>query len=153
MTWKSGAMTAVLVCAWLGAPPGSAQDGQLGQFRVPEYDEDGVRKSTLTGESASIRPDGNVDIDNFRLEFYESDGNTLRMAVTAPACTYNRSSRVAKSDSAVRIQGDKMVVTGKDFAWDGPREQFKIFKDAKVVLKGGGKSLSAGDEDTESSEE
>jgi hypothetical protein len=145
---------ATLAIAWLAQPAAWPQEGQqLGQFRVPEYDENGVKKSNLTGETAVVRPDGNVDIRNFRMEFFEPDGVTLRMTVTAPICNYSQALRVAKSDTAVRIEGAKMVVTGEDFAWDGERELFKIFKNTKVVLKGGGAALAARTGETDQAEE
>ena len=42
-----------------------------------------------------------------------------------------------------------MVVTGEDFAWDGERELFKIFKNAKVVIKGGGDIADAASKKSE----
>lgn len=150
--WTQWILTGI--CIVVMTPAAWAQQGgrQLGNFRVPEYDEKGVKKSTLTGESAVVRPDGNVDIGNLRIEFYEADGKTVRMAVTAPACSYNQSDRIAKSPTSVRIEGEKMVVTGEDFAWDGQKEIFKIFKDAKVVIKGGRKTVSEKTATSESSE-
>ena len=114
------------------------QGQELGDFRVPEYTDDGVKKSEITGNSAKIKAGGIVDIKDFKIEFYEADGETIKMAVKAPQCTYNQRGRIAKSPDNVRIENPKMVVTGEDFVWDGEREIFKIFKNAKVVIKGGG---------------
>ena len=52
--------------------------------------------------------------------------------------------RPAESDADVRITREDMVVTGRGFAWNGRDETFEIFKEAKVVLKGGRKQMAAG---------
>ena len=126
-----------LLCTGMLIVASAAQEGvELGGFRLPDYDANGVKKSELIGKSAILKQGGKVDIQDFKIDFYEADGETVKMTVTAPQCTYVRHGRIAKSPSSVRIEGGNMVVTGKDFAWDGKRELFKIFSNSKVVFKG-----------------
>jgi hypothetical protein len=129
-TWTGVAGTAVVF-----AVAGYVWAQELGVFRVPEYTDDGVKKSEITGKSAKWNS-GIANIKDFKIEFYEADGETIKMSVKAPQCTYNQRGRIAKSSDAVRIENPTMVVTGEDFAWDGERELFKIFKNAKVVIRG-----------------
>jgi hypothetical protein len=112
----------------------------LKRFRVPEYDDTGVKKSELIGENAVIKADGTADITDLQIEFYEPDGS-VKMTVTAPHCKYSRKRKLAKSPSSVQIEAPRMVVTGENFAWDGQRELFKIFTNSMVVIQGGGSSL------------
>jgi hypothetical protein len=111
-------------------------------FRVPEYDENNRLKSQLFGDFAKILPDGVIEISQLKIDFY-SDGK-VDMTVTAPRCTYKQKEGTAESDADVRITREDMVVTGKGFAWSGRDEQFRIFQEAKVVLKGARKQMTAG---------
>lgn len=122
-------------CLALMAGTAAGQEGpRLGRFVVPEYTEEGVKKSELTGESARVLAGGVVEVSTFTITFYETGTTNVRMKVSAPHCTYNRSSQFARSPSEVTIKGDNMVVTGENFAWDGAREIFRILQNAKVVL-------------------
>lgn len=103
-------------------------------FKVPEYDENNVKKSELLGEEAVVRENGDVDITRFQLDLY-NEGTNVEMRITGPQCVYNQKARVAKSKKKVKIEGEKFTVTGIDFAWDRGREVFKIFKDSKLVLQ------------------
>ena len=113
----------------------AGDDGMLFEnFRVPEYDENNLKKSELVGKEAVVQNNGIVDITQFQLELFKA-GTNVEMRITAPQCVYNQKERIAKSKDKVKIEGDTFTVTGKDFAWDGSREVFKIFKDAKLVLQ------------------
>jgi hypothetical protein len=111
-------------------------------FRVPEYDESNRLKSQLFGDFAKVLPDGVIEITQLKIDFY-SDGK-VNMTVTAPQCAYKQKEGIAESAADVRITREDMVVTGKGFAWNGRDEQFQIFKEVKVVLKGVRKQMTAG---------
>jgi lipopolysaccharide export system protein LptC len=111
-------------------------------FRVPEYDDKNQLKSQMFGDFAKVLPDGVIEITQLKIDFY-SDGK-VNMTVTAPRCTYKQKEGMAESDADVRITREDMVVTGKGFAWSGRDEQFRIFKEAKVVLKAARKKMTVG---------
>lgn len=111
-------------------------------FRVPEYDENNRLKSQLFGDFAKILPDGVIEITQLKIDFY-SEGK-VHMTVTAPRCSYKQKEGMAESDADVRITREDMVVTGHGFAWNGRDEQFRIFKETKVVLKGARKQVMVG---------
>ena len=131
-------LLAVVAVGW--AEESSVQT--VAGFRVPEYDENNRLKSQLFGDFAKVLPDGVIEITQLKIDFY-SDGK-VNMTVTAPRCTYKQKEGRAESDADVRITREDMVVTGKGFAWSGRDEQFRILKEAKVVLKGARKQLTAG---------
>ena len=106
----------------------------LSGFRVPEYDEEGNKVSELTGDRAKLGAKGDIEITNLRLEFYKD--NKVDTLMTSPKCTYNQQKGVAYSRSNVRMVRESMVVTGKGFAFDRTNELFKIFSEAKVIIKG-----------------
>lgn len=108
---------------------------KLTNFRVPEYNDRNEKKTELVGEEAYVLPDGRVDIRNFHLDVFQVGTTNVQMRVTAPQCYYNRDHQMARSKTGVKIEGDKFVVTGEDFAWDSGRELFQIFTNAQVVLQ------------------
>jgi len=119
----------------------SQEGARLGNFFVPEFNEDGEKKSELVGESARVRAAGVVEISGFLMKFFEVGTTNIRMKVSAPNCIYNQVGQIAKSTSTVRIEGRNMVVTGENFAWDGTREIFKILNNSKVVLSNMNRTL------------
>ncbi len=123
------------------------QDAQIKGFRVPNYDDQAVMTSQIFGEFARVLPDGNVEISNLRIEFYEYKGEerVVNMTVTSPLCYFNRENGVAISDSDVRISRDDLVVTGKGFVFHNGNQQLKILSESKVVLKGATKNKGLGD--------
>lgn len=136
--WKQAVGIGV-ACAGLAlAQPGGEVQTITG-FRVPSYDREGNLTSQMFGERAQILPDGNVEIAELRMEFYDADGaetnRLLQMRVTSPRCHYDRASGVATSEAPVRIARDNMVVTGVGFRWTGESERLEIYSEAKVVLK------------------
>lgn len=121
----------------LALSAGGAEDEEPVQtvtgFRVPEYDAQNNLKSQLFGAFAKVLPGGLIDITDLKMEFFQ-DGK-VDMTVTAPQCTYDQDGGAAKSDTDVQIARENMVVTGKGFSWEGKTQRFKIFSQARVVLK------------------
>lgn len=106
---------------------------ELEGFRVPEYNEDGSMKSQLFGERAVLKENGQVEITELKIEFYQPGKSNV--TVTAPQCTYERNSRDAESDGPLKIDMQEMTVTGRGFVCEGQEYRFTILNDAKVVLK------------------
>ena len=144
-TIRTAVLPALLVVA------AAAQN--LGEFRVPTYSEAGVKESEIIGRRAVVRGGGEVDIEDFRIDFYQDDGTNIEYTVTAPRCVYNQRTKIAKSPSSVRIEGETMIVTGEDFAWDGNKQLFKIFKTSKGVFKGSADTLSKRSSGSDSSKD
>jgi hypothetical protein len=128
----------VAICA-------SAQLGEqtMRGFEVPEFDRHNRLTSRLIGDFALLKADGMVDITGMRIEFYDED-ESVEMLVTADQCLYNRFNRDAKSDTAIRIARDNLIITGTGFDWSTESGQFLIHADAKVVLAGSLRSAESG---------
>jgi len=141
---KPGLALALVLWMALAAGSGAAEDEAqtVAGFRVPEYDENNQLKSQLFGDFAKVLPDGVIEITQLKIDFYS--GGEVEMTVTSPRCTYRQKEARAESDADVRITREDMVVTGRGFAWNGRNETFEIFKEAKVVLKGGRNQMAAG---------
>lgn len=122
------------------------QNQQVTGFRVPSYDAKNNLTSQMFGDTATILPDGRVDITELRMEFYSGTASNRQteMRVTSPRCVYNRNSGSATSDAPVRIARDNMVVTGNGFEWNNKDQRLVILRDSKVVLKEAQRSIEEG---------
>jgi hypothetical protein len=106
---------------------------ELSGFRVPEYTREGEMKSQLFGEHAVVRPDGWVEIETLEVEFYREGRTTAR--ITSPKCFYNRENKTAEADQPVRIELDKLTVTGRDYELFSADSRFVLKKEVRVVLR------------------
>ena len=135
MTWCRRIVAAAVLA---GAVAGGAQAQLEGQavkgFRLPEYGEDGKLKQQLYGETATFLRDGIIQLTGLKIEIFNDGQVTAR--VYSPECVYDRNRKRAASKEHIRIVAEKAVLTGDGFAWTGEKEQFQIFKNAKVVLDG-----------------
>ena len=109
--------------------------GYIEKFEVPQRDDDGNLKWKLIGERAVIRPDGLMDIQNARAEFYTS--NVVDMVFSSPTCLLDRSNNRATTDDRVRIDRQNMVLTGVGGEWNGNDSTLVIHSNVMVVISNG----------------
>jgi 3-deoxy-D-manno-octulosonate 8-phosphate phosphatase (KDO 8-P phosphatase) len=120
-------------------PPADNASGYIEHFEVPERDDNGNLKWKLIGERAVIRPDGLMDIQNARAEFYTS--NKVDMVFSSPTCVLDRMNNHASTDDPVRIDRENMVLTGIGGAWDGGNSSMIIRSNVVVVISNGQQQL------------
>ena len=113
----------------------NAATGYIEKFEVPDRDENGNLKWKLDGERAVIRPDGLMDIQNARAEFYTS--NKVDMVFSSPTCVLDRANNHATTDDHVRIDRENMVVTGIGGEWDGNKSSMVIRSNVCVIITNG----------------
>ena len=116
--------------------PASSATGYIEKFEVPQRDEAGNLKWKLSGDRATFRPDGLMNIINSRAEFFTS--NQVDMVFTSPVCLLDRANNRAATDAPVRIERDNMIVTGIGGDWDGNKSSLIIRSNVQVILKSGG---------------
>ncbi|MGD1020560.1 MAG: HAD hydrolase family protein [Verrucomicrobiia bacterium] len=119
--------------------PADTGNGYIEKFEVPERDDDGNLKWKLFGERAVIRPDGLMDIQNARAEFYTT--NTVDMVFSTPTCLLDRANNHATTDDHVRIDRQNMVITGIGGEWNGNTTSMVIRSNVCVVITNGQQSL------------
>lgn len=109
--------------------------GYIEKFEVPERDDNGNLKWKLVGERAVIRPDGLMDIQNARAEFYTS--NKVDMVFSSPTCLLDRANNHATTDGRVRIDRENIVMTGIGGEWNGNTASMVIRSNVCVVITNG----------------
>ncbi|HUJ11997.1 MAG TPA: HAD-IIIA family hydrolase [Verrucomicrobiae bacterium] len=115
-------------------PKNDTASGYIEKFEVPERDENGNLKWKLDGDRAEIRPDGLMNIQNAKAQFYTS--NKVDMVFTSPTCLLDRVNNHATTDDHVRIDRENMVVTGIGGEWDGNKSSIVIRSNVCVVIRG-----------------
>jgi len=109
--------------------------GYIEKFEVPDRDENGNLKWKLNGERAVIRPDGLMNIQNARAEFYTS--NKVDMVFSSPTCVLDRANSHATTEDHVRIDRENMVLTGIGGEWDGTKSAMTIRSNVCVIISNG----------------
>ena len=121
---------AMIACAVTGDD--SAQTGS--NVRYVTHDDRGRRTAEILGDSATMLPNNDIEITSLRLMIYNEDG-TENARVKASKCVWRLNEGVAESDSDVRIEGNKMVITGVGFKWNSGDRRFSIRKQARVEIQ------------------
>lgn len=151
------ALAIVFAASWLfAASPVFAADpvgglnlgsgAKIQNFRVPNYDDLGLLTSQIFGQEANVLPNGNIEIDGLRIEFYvpgEGDDRPVEMTVTSPTCLFNRSRGTIVSDDDIQIRRNEFVVTGTGFSFNNAEQSLHINSNSKVVLRGASRSFVA----------
>lgn len=112
----------------------SVAQTDVGGFRVPDVNDQGVLTSLLIGESARVYPGKPTDITRLTVKFFAEDGKTVKMKITSPACAYDSRSNVATSDESVLIEGDTFTIVGVGYVYDSGKSQMELMSDVKVTL-------------------
>lgn len=127
-------MLALLLAGAFAARGQMPEIRPINDFRVPEFDANGEKKSEVLGDTAEFLPDGNIKITGLRIVIFK--GGVAEGALTSAQCTFDRRERKAFSNSEVRIERGDMVVTGKGFRWSAADQRIEILNRVCVELKG-----------------
>ena len=114
--------------------PEAGVAGIITEFRVPEFDPNGVLKSEIFGGQAEPLPNDMVRITGLRIVMYKNQA--AEATLTSAHCTINRKDRSAFSNADVRIVRGNVVVTGKGFRWDSPNQRIEILNKFHMVMTG-----------------
>jgi len=132
-----------LATLWLALPVlGAHAQMQIGastnyttvnDFKVPDYDENGKKKSVLYGDMAEMLPDNKVRITKLRIEIFK-DG-VIEGTIHALTCVFDRKERNAISNADVSIEKGNMRVTGKGFRYYAADQHIEILNNVCVTLQ------------------
>ncbi len=134
--WSVGFVMLLLVLVgrgedvWAQAP----EAGIITDFRVPEFDPNGVLKSEIFGEQAEPLLDDKIRITGLRIVMYKN--RAVESTLTSSHCTIDRKDRSAFSNAEVKIIRGNVVVTGKGFRWDSANQRIEILNNFHMVMTG-----------------
>jgi hypothetical protein len=110
-----------------------AEGLQAEGIRVPDYDANGRLTSELFGDAAHELADGTIEVSNLRLNMYKE--GRLDGFIITPRCIYNRTSRMAFSNSEVTMQRGNLLVSGIGFRWYTDKQVLEILNRSSVIIK------------------
>lgn len=143
-------MQLALLAGLLAMPASAQREIVMRDFKVPELDDQGNKKSLLVGKEARLKGRDPARITGLTIYIYGRDGEES-VKVTSPACTYDQKTRKARSREPVRIQGRSFVVEGVGFEYLPSVERMRIHSNAKVTLENMG-TFSKPNEETQDAE-
>lgn len=129
-------VAAVLLAAMTLGAQAQMGPSKVKKFRVPEFDENGKKRSEIFGEEADMLPDGKIKITGLRIVLYDKDGVVVEGTLVAADCVFDRADKSAFSNSAVSMERDRMLITGKGLRWNAAGQHIEILNDVRVQLKG-----------------
>ena len=112
-------------------PP--AATGYIEKFEVPQRDTAGNLQWKLSGDRATFRADGLMDILNARAEFYSS--NKVSLVFTTPVCVLDRAHSRAATDAPVRLERENMTMTGIGGEWSGSNSTILVRHNVQMIIK------------------
>lgn len=122
-----------LALAQQGLP--DATSGEISKFSVPERNGKGQLIWQLMGDHAKIRPDQKMEITHLVVRTFS--GTNVTWTLISPDCVLDRATREAVSDSDVRIENEKIEITGRGFHWLANETRFIIRDRVRVIIRGG----------------
>lgn len=114
-------------------PRGSGLAGPIKDFRLPEFDANGQKKSEIFGDLAEPLDESRMKITGLRIVLFK-DG-VQEGIITAKDCIFDRKEKNALSNSEMSIEKGNMVVTGRGFRWNPDGQHLEILNNVRVVLK------------------
>lgn len=117
------------------------QDREIDDFRIPEFDANGMLKSEIFGKKAKMLPENKIRITELQIIMYKkhlvpSTTNVVDAVLSSDHCTVDQKTRDAFSNADMKIVRDNVVITGKGFRWSAESQRIEILNDFHMVMTG-----------------
>lgn len=117
------------------------QDREIDDFRIPEFDSNGMLKSEIFGTKARILPENKIKITGLQIIMYKKRDpgmvtNQVDAVLSSDHCTVDQKNRNAFSNADMKIVRDNVVITGKGFRWTAGSQRIEILNDFRMVMTG-----------------
>ena len=138
----------LLVLAFLACGPlafaqslGGMEDREIDDFRIPEFDANGVLKSEIFGKKAKMLADSKIRITGLQIIMYKKQlvagaTNEVDAVLTSEHCTVDQKTKDAFSNAEMKIVRDNVVITGKGFRWSADNQRIEILNNFYMVMSG-----------------
>ena len=117
------------------------EDREIDDFRIPEFDANGVLKSEIFGKKAKMLPENKIRITGLQIIMYKkrpdaSSTNAVEAVLSSEHCTVDQKSKDAFSNAEMKIVRDNVVITGKGFRWSAGNQRIEILNNFHMVMTG-----------------
>ncbi len=120
---------------------GGMEDREINDFRIPEFDANGVLKSEIFGKKAKMLADNKIRITDLQIIMYKkrqatSTTNEVDAVLSSDHCTVDQKTKDAFSNADMKIVRDNVVITGKGFRWSAAVQRIEILNNFRMVMQG-----------------
>lgn len=132
-------MAVVVFAAWCANVSAQLPGmGEIKDFRIPEFDANGVLKSEIYGDVAQPLEDDKIRITGLKIIMYRYQDNERKVeaTLTSDRCTIDRKTRNAFSNAEVKIVRGNVVITGRGFRWAADSQRIEILNKFHMVMVG-----------------
>ena len=118
------------------APAQMTPDAPIKNFKLPMFNNAGVKIWDLRGEEAKYISKDQVDLFTMDLKVFENDGSgRLRLEIESPHATVFANQHVVAGPDSIRVLNKDFEISGSDYTWRGHEQSVTIRRDVRVVFK------------------
>lgn len=111
-------------------------DAPIKNFKLPMFDNAGMKTWDLRGEEARYHSQDRVDLFRMNLKIFESDGSgAVRIEIRSPHATVLANQHVVSGEDSIHVLNEDFEISGKDYTWRGREMSVTIRNDVRVVFK------------------
>lgn len=117
------------------------EDREIDDFRIPEFDANGMLKSEIFGKKAKMLAENKIRITELQIIMYKkrtesSTTNEVDAVLTSEHCTVDQKTRDAFSNADMKIIRDNVEITGTGFRWSATNQRIEILNNFHMVMTG-----------------
>ncbi len=117
------------------------ENREIDDFRIPEFDANGVLKSEIFGKKAKMLAENKIRITGLQIVMYKKRletgaTNEVEAVLSSEHCTVDQKSKDAFSNAEMKIVRNNIVITGKGFRWSAGNQRIEILNDFHMVMTG-----------------
>jgi len=111
-------------------------DAPIKNFKLPMFNNAGVKVWDLRGEEAKYLNRDQVDLFQMRLKIFENDGSgNVRLEIESPHASVFPNQHTVSGPDKIRVLNADFEISGSDYTWRGREQSVSIRKDVHVVFK------------------
>lgn len=127
---------ALLAAFGLAAQAQMTPDAPIKNFKLPMFNNAGVKIWDLRGEEAKYVSQDRVDLFTMTLKVFNDDGSgEVRIEIQSPQATVFANDHVVTGGNNIRMFTDDFEISGRNYTWRGRELSVTIREDVRVVFK------------------
>jgi hypothetical protein len=129
----------LFLCAALASIAAHAQmtpDAPIKNFKLPMFNNAGVRIWDLRGEEAKYVSQDHVDLFKMTLKVFNSDGSgQVRLEIQSPQAAVFANEHIVTGSNNIRMFTDDFEISGRNYTWRGRELSVTIREAVRVEFK------------------
>jgi lipopolysaccharide export system protein LptC len=110
-------------------------DAPIKNFKLPMFNNAGVRIWDLRGEEAKYVSQDRVDLFTMTLKVFDDDGSgEVRIEIQSPQATVFANEHLVTGENNIRMFTDDFEISGRNYTWRGREQSVTIREDVRVVF-------------------